>query len=551
MKRRIFWSVCLASIASLLLFGLLVVGIAYYNNLQKSWNSLATKAYYLSTAYTATGEGFLTEVRGYSGRITLVAPDGTVLFDDKEQAQQMENHATRPEIQQAMQEGTGRAQRSSDTLGEQTLYYAIRLKDGSVLRVSEASATVFGQTTQIIPWLLLVMLVVGAFSAFIAHFQTRAIIGPINKINLDKPFEENAYSELSPLLRRIAEQKNQIKKQMTDLQQKQNEITLITQNMDEGLVVVNQDGMVLSLNQSAKNILNIQMENPIGQHILALNRNMALEQAIRSAVEGKKTNESVEFKEKKYQLTASPSLASNQVKGVVMLLLDVTDKLLAEQQRREFSANVSHELKTPLTSISGYAELIHNGLAKPEDIRDFAGRIQEEATRLITLVEDIIRLSNLDEKAGNLQYSEVNLLSLAHEVADNLTPKAAKKGIAIEIQGQPVTINGVASILNEIIYNLVDNAIRYSDEGPITVHIGQQAQQAAITVADRGVGISPAHQEHIFERFYRVDKSHSRDSGGTGLGLAIVKRGAMFHEGSVTLQSTPGQGSTFTVLLPL
>lgn len=551
MKRRIFWSVLLTSLAGLLLFGVFAVGIVYYQNLQTSWKNLSHKASYLSASLKNNDIHYLADVHDYSSRVTLIDTDGTVLFDDWENPANMDNHANRPEIQDALTNGSGKSTRTSSTLGQQTLYYAVRLKNGKILRVAETSASILGQTTRLIPWFMLVVLFLGVVSASVARRQTKAIIQPINQLNLDQPFEADAYGELSPLLRRIGEQKSVIRTQMHNLQEKQQEFELITRNMEEGLILVNQSGMVLSINNSAKKILDVQGGNPEGMHILTLNRNIALDKAIQHSIQGQRVNEILEFHGKKYQLTTSPSWENNTAKGAVILLLDVTSRMLAEQQRREFSANVSHELKTPLTSISGYAELIQRGLAKPEDIQGFAGLIRDEATRLMALVEDIIKLSRLDEKSGEPQMVLVNLMELAKQVILDLTQKATAKGLAIELEGQTVTVMGVPSILSEVIYNLVDNAIRYSEKGAITLTITQDESNAILCVKDNGIGIPDDEKERIFERFYRVDKSHSKQSGGTGLGLAIVKRGVLYHNGSVSVQSTLGKGSVFSVHLPL
>ncbi len=552
MKQRIFWSILLSALGGILLLGACVVGLAYQDSSQDAWESLATKAYYFAGAIEDEGTAYLEKIRGYSGRVTLVDTDGTVLFDDRELAANMENHATRPEIQEAMQTGVGQEERVSDTLGERTLYYALRLPSGQVLRTAETESSVIGESLRILPWVLAVIGVLAVAATLVARWQTGAIVRPINKLDLNHPLEEEAYGELAPLLRRISAQKSQLHSQVEEAKRRRDEFDTITRSMDEGLVVLDKDGRVLTLNERVRGILDLKDTELAGRHILMLSRNVLLEKAVRGAAEGGKVRELIELGGKKYQVTASPSMFDGEVQGIVLLFLDETDRVLAEEKRREFSANVSHELKTPLTSISGYAEIIHNGLAKHEDARQFAGRIYEEANRLVSLVEDIIRLSRLDEKAEGLAREPVDLYALAQTTAQSLAKAAADAGLSIAVRGESAVVCGVPSILGEVMYNLLDNAIRYSDKGAITLTVGvdKDGKAAAVSVADEGIGIPKEQQGQVFERFYRVDKSHSRDSGGTGLGLAIVKRGVMYHGGSVGLQSELGRGSVFTFSIP-
>lgn len=550
MRTRIFWSISLAVLVSILILGGCVVALEYQDTSRDVWTALSAKAYYLAKAMEDGGAAYLEKVRGYSGRVTLVDTDGTVLFDDRELASNMENHASRPEIIGAMENGAGRDERVSGTMHERSLYYALRLPDGKVLRVSDTAASVVGETLRFLPWMLVVMALLAAAAGAIATRQTRSIVAPINTIDLDRPLETEAYGELSPLLRRIAALKGELSRQVEELRQKQDEFDTITRNMEEGLLLLSREGIVISLNQSAREILHVQEADPAGRHILMLSRNVALEEAVRSAVEGRRAEEIIELGQKKYQITASPSTSGGEVQGVVLLFLDETDKMLAEEKRREFSANVSHELKTPLTAIYGYAELIHNGMAQPKDVPGFAGCICDEANRLLNLVEDIIKLSRLDERGGSLEKLPVDLYALALDTAASLNTRAREKGIGLLVEGEAATVSGVPSILGEVLYNLVDNAIRYSEKGLVTIRTAAQGEAAVLTVADEGIGIPPEHQDRIFERFYRVDKSHSRSGGGTGLGLAIVKRGVLFHGGSLGLESSPGKGSVFRISIP-
>ncbi len=552
MKKKIFASICLVSLASLLLLFLCVLALAYTRGTANAFSTLQSDASYVAAGYKTSGLDYLKNIRGYPGRITLVAQDGTVLFDDRQDPAQMENHAQRPEVAEAMQNGTGRSQRQSDTLGERTLYYAVRLGDGEVLRMSMQAASASASALRLIPWLLAVSLLLVAGAAGVARWQTKRILAPLNAIDLDAPMDSEGYEEIAPLLRRIDAQKKQIGEKAAELKRQQEEFAAVTQSMDEGLLLTDPEGVVLTINQSAQRILGLQAGSE-GQPLLALCRDLGLQKAAKEAAGGKRCEQELEAGGRKYRLLASPARrAEGPPHGAVLMLMDDTEKLEAEQNRREFSANVSHELKTPLTSISGYAEIIRGGLVQPEDIPAFAGKIYDEAGRLIALIEDILQLSRLDEKDDGQPAEPVELLALCQNTAESLRRAAVEKQVELRVEGEELQVPGRPSILLEVVYNLLDNAIRYNRPGgTVEVAVGREEGMAVLRVADTGMGIEPQHQPHVFERFYRADKSHSRQSGGTGLGLAIVKRGVLYHGGQVQLESTPGAGSVFTVWLPL
>lgn len=552
MKKRIFRGICGVALASLLVLSVCVVGLVYQRATQDGWERLHIDTVYLSAGYDQQGQAFLEQVSDTTGRITLIAPDGTVLYDDEEDAARMENHADRPEVQQALQQETGRDERDSATFGERQLYYAVRMEDGNVLRVSLSADSMAKQALRMLPWLVLISLCIVALAALVARRITKGILQPINELDLNTPLQTGGYDELSPLLRRLAAQQEQISGQMEDLRARQTEFEAVTGDMDEGLVVLNTQGLVLSLNASARRILGVEPDADVERPLIALNRDVALDEAAKTALSGSRCEGALAMQGRQYRVTASPTWQGGGVSGALLLLVDDTEKLQAEQLRKEFTANVSHELKTPLTSISGYAELIENGVAKPEDVAEFAGRIHTEAGRLILLVEDIIRLSQLDEKTPVPTKEQLNLLQVARDVAEGLESAAKEKQIEICVQGDDVSMAAVRSVMVEVLYNLVDNAVRYSPAGTqVSVDVYRRGDEAHISVKDEGPGIAPEHRDRVFERFYRVDKSHSKKNGGTGLGLAIVKNGALYHGGRVELYSEEGKGSRFVVVLPL
>ncbi len=551
MKKKIFTSIFLVSLLSMLLLSVGTVAVVYNRGTTEGLASLQSNMSYAAAGYEEGGLAYLQGVRGYQGRITLIASDGTVLWDNRHEAAEMDNHQNRPEVVQALESGTGEAQRQSDTLNERTLYYAMQVEDGNILRLSLDVDSILSNTWSLVPWLILVALVVLVVTAFVARRLSRGILKPLNEIDLETPLDFGVYEEMSPIVRRLSSQKEQLEAKAAELSRQQEEFTSVIQNMDEGLIVTDHEGVVTTLNQSACRILGVTQSSK-NKPLLTINRDLSLQKAAKKASDGKRNVHELLLQGRRYRLVASPARSSEEQLGAMLLLMDDTERLEAEQNRREFSANVSHELKTPLTSISGYAEIIRNGLVQPEDVFEFAGKIYDEAARLMALVEDILQLSRLDEKETPQGVAPVELLSLSREIASSLQEKADKKEVTLKVEGEPVTLQGIRSILHEMIYNLTDNALRYNTAGgTVEIQVETIGEEAVLRVSDSGIGIEPVHQTHVFERFYRVDKSHSRQSGGTGLGLAIVKRGALFHNGQVSLESALGKGSVFTLRLPL
>lgn len=483
-----------------------------------------------------------------ANRITWIDAGGTVLFDNQADPAQMENHADREEVRAALESETGTASRYSTTLSQRTLYFAQRLADGTVLRVSSEQRSLPSLLLSMVQPILIILVLAVALSAVLASRLSKHIIKPVLAIDLEHPEDSDTYEELTPLLSRIKQQNQTIAQQMAQLRQKQNEFTAITENMSEGFLLLDRQGRILSHNSGALRLLHAAAPEERASY-LTLNRTERFRQAVDAALTGRRDEQLVDLGGRCCQLLANPVIQDGQVAGAVLVILDVTEREQREELRREFTANVSHELKTPLTSISGIAEIIKGGLVKPQDIPGFADDIYGEAQRMIRLVEDILRLSQLDEGGSSLQTEEVDLYHLAQEVAGRLTPAAVKGQVTLEVTGGPVRISGVRQLLDEMISNLCDNAIKYNRPGGrVTISVSRSDRGAELSVSDTGIGIPPEDQSRVFERFYRVDKSHP--SGGTGLGLSIVKHGAAYLGAQVTLHSEPGKGSTFVLQFP-
>lgn len=489
-------------------------------------------------------------------RITWVAADGSVLYDNYKDAAELENHADREEIKEAMESGSGESVRYSSTQTEKIIYYAIKLKDGSVLRVSDTQYTLLSISIVMLSPILLILIVSLILAAVFAGRISKKIIKPINEIDLEHPENAETYDELAPLLEKIDAQNRQIARQIEELRSRRQEFDSITENMAEGLVIVGHMAEVLTCNTSALKILNAD-KVPHKQNVLTLNRSEVFRNAVDSALAGRSVEEDLEIGEKTYRLIASPVREADgtSVIGAALIILDITEKIERERLRREFTANVSHELKTPLTSISGNAEIIKNGIVKPEDIPHFAENIYKEAGRLITLVNDIIKLSKLDEGSGEIIKEPVDLAEVAGEVAESLRAASDRHRISSEIRTEKAVILGVRPVLTEMVYNLWENAIKYNKEGgKILIGISNVRENGKeyvkFTVRDTGIGIPAADRDRIFERFYRVDKSHSKEIGGTGLGLSIVKHGARLHNAEIFVESEIDKGSTFVIQFP-
>ncbi len=549
MNKKIFRSTCIVAFFVFLVSLALIMGVLYQYFGRQLNRELENEAVYLAHALENEGAAYFEGLPNMDKRITLVAGDGEVLYDTDADAASMENHLAREEIQEALASGTGSSSRYSKTLTQATTYYALRLSDGSVLRVATTQYTVLTLLFGILQPLLLVAVFALILSAVLASRVSRAIITPINAIDLEHPEENVTYDELSPLLSRIAHQNRTIAAQLQDARKRQEEFRLLTDNMSEGFLVIDHNTNLLSYNAAALTLLGSGHAG--GASVLTLNRSEGFRDTVSRALEGLHAEGVIQQAGRCLQLIANPVFDGEEAAGAILVILDITEKTQREQLRREFSANVSHELKTPLTSISGFAELMMSGAVKPADITDFSRSIYQEAQRLITLVGDIIRLSELDEKDGRYEREDVDLYALAQQTAARLQDTATRKKVEISVTGAPAVVSGVRHILEEMLYNLADNAVKYNKEsGRVDILVSQSAQDTRVIVRDTGIGIPKAEQARVFERFYRVDKSHSKEIGGTGLGLSIVKHGAAYHNAEIILESTPGQGTNVTLIFP-
>lgn len=556
MKRRIFFGMGLIALISVILSAAMSLISAYgpvRTQLRYGVRSQAEAIYaaLLQAEKVKAGE-YLTSIPESAGdaRITLVTSDGTVLYDSRADAAHMEKHSGRPEILQAQVNGHAEGERLSKTLGVMQYYYAIRLPDNSVIRLSMDSDGPWSALVRSLPRLILLLILLFLLALLIAHVASKKILAPINAIDLTSPKEEEVYDELFPLVERIRRQSDQIHVQIRQLKAGKREFETVTENMNEGLIVLNREEMLISINRSAKRLLHCP-ENIEGGRFSEICTAQPVQELVRTALSGKAEEILWEWYGMYIRIFADPVQPGESIEGVILLLLDVTEHQLGEQMRREFSANVSHELKTPLTSISGYAELIENGIAKAEDTAGFAAIIRKEAKRLLALVEDIIALSRLDE-GRNLGESELlDLAEYSRKAIRELSPAAQLRNVQLEFCGDSAYIKGFPALLHEMICNLVENGIKYNREGgSVTVHVAETAAGARLRVTDTGIGIPEEHQTRVFERFYRVDKSHSRARGGTGLGLSIVKHAAQYHDAQLRLQSTVGKGTCIELHFP-
>ena len=549
MTKKIFQSILLVAGAVLLASLLIIMGFLYdyFGGVEE--NQLRDELSLAAAAVEDGGTDYLSQLTADRYRLTWIAADGSVLYDTKTDAESLENHASRAEVSQALTTGTGESTRYSSTLMEKTMYYAQRLADGTVLRISISRATVGMIAVGMIQPLLIVLIVALILSGLLARRLSRRIVDPLNSLDLEHPLDNDAYEELSPLLKRIHRQHVEIQTQLRELHERTDEFTQITGSMREGLVLLDEHGSILSINAAAQALFGADAQC-VGRDFLTIERSHELSAAIQAAVADGHSEVRAERAGRVYQFDISRITSDGKFLGTVILAFDITEQEFAERNRREFTANVSHELKTPLQGIIGSAELIENGMVKPDDLPRFVGHIHAEAARLVTLIDDIIRLSQLDE--GDAMPTEpVDLLAVSQEAAENLQDAAAARGVTVGVTGQPAVIPGVRRLIYEIVYNLCDNAIKYNrDGGRVDVTVAADADGSSITVADTGIGIALEHQGRVFERFYRVDKSHSKASGGTGLGLSIVKHAVQYHHGRIELESTPGTGTTIRVVFP-
>ena len=545
MTSKIFKSIVTVAAAILCCSLLFVMGVlfGYANDIQAM--QLRDELSIAAAGTEQAGLNFLESLDGSHYRITWIQPDGSVKFDTHAQTAQMENHLQREEIQQALGYGSGSAVRRSNTLLEKRIYEAKRLSDGSVLRISASQKTLWVLLSGMVQPVCIVMILAIALSAFLATRVSRKIVEPINHLDLEHPMENDTYEELSPLLNRIQQQHQKITSQMQSLQKKNDELEQITANMREGLVLLDRHGVILSMNPSARHLFNADSDC-IGTPFITVERNPEITSAVEGALRDGRHELKRERRGRIYQFLFNRITSGTETIGLVVLAVDITETENAERNRREFSANVSHELKTPLQSIIGSAELLENGLVKPEDTQRFIGNIRKEASRLVLLIEDVIRLSHLDEGV-QMQKEDVDILDIAEEIVQSLQIPAQEKNVTIQVSGEHCTLPGVRGLVFEIVQNLCSNAVQYNvPGGRVDVSVEKQNGHVVFSVADTGIGIPAEHQSRVFERFYRVDKSHSRASGGTGLGLSIVKHAAQYHNAALKLESAPGEGTTIT-----
>lgn len=550
MTKKIFKSIMTVCTVVLILGLAFVMGILYRYFGKQISTELEKEAFYAAQGVESSGMEYLEKLDGKNSRITLIDQDGSVLYDSQAEASSMENHKDREEVKEAAETGKGKAVRTSETLSEKTIYYALRLEDGKILRVSSTQYSVLALVYQLIVpvlWILLLMIVL---SGLFASRLSKKVVEPVNKLDLEHPEENEVYEEVAPLLSRMYKQNREIKNQIDTARRQQEEFSIITENMQEGLVVIDRYTMILSGNASVWKLFHVNGPKN-GESVYVLNRSEEFQSIIDKALDGKHNEAVLKVDGSDIHVVANPVMREEQVEGAVLLLVNVTEKLEREKLRREFSANVSHELKTPLTSISGFAEIIQDGYVKEEDVRAFAGRIYKEAQRLITLVEDVIRISQLDEGEVPYEWTETDLYQTAKNVFGTLSEAAKKQDVHLYIEGDRVQLHTVPNILEEVLFNLCDNAIKYNKPGgSVCICLTENEESVCISVKDNGVGIPKEDQSRVFERFYRVDKSHSKEIGGTGLGLSIVKHGVSFLGGEVELESTPGQGTEITVSFP-
>ena len=542
MTSKIFRSTVLVAVIVLLCSLGVVMGVLYNHFTGVQVAQLKAE---LSLAVTGTeqyGNAFLENVEADRFRVTWIDADGTVLFDTQVDQTTMENHADREEIQEALATGVGSAVRTSTTLTEQTYYEAQRLKDGTVLRISANQQSAWALMIGLLWPVVLIAVFAIALSAFLARRMATKIVEPLNELDLEQPLKNDVYEEISPLLHRIHRQHNQIKAQMDEMRRKADEFAQITGNMQEGLVLLSSEGSLISINPAAKQIFEAE-DDCIGKNFLTIDRTSSMRSAINDALDKGRGYARVSRNGREYEFDLSRIESDGAVIGAVVLAFDITERSNAEQMRREFSANVSHELKTPLQGIIGSAELLESGMVKSEDAPRFVGHIRKEASRLVSLIEDIIRLSQLDEGTP-MPTEAVDMLALAEEVKAILETSASEKNVTVNVIGDGFHVEGVRRMLHEVVYNLCDNAIKYNTPGG---NVTIQAENNRLVVSDTGIGIPPEHKDRIFERFYRVDKSHSKASGGTGLGLSIVKHAAAYHDAQIQLESTLGKGTTITI----
>ena len=549
MTKRIFRSILLVAAAVLLASFVLITGVLYDYFSNNQMEQLRAQTALAAQSVEKSGEGYFAGLGSHGTRLTWIAADGTVLYDSSANAAGMENHADREEVSSALKTGTGESTRYSTTLMERQLYCAQRLNDGTVVRLSCEQYTPLMLVLGMLQPVIVIATAALAVSGVLASGLSKRIVRPLNELRLDEPDKIETYPELAPLTDKLRSQQNQLRAQEKELRQRRDEFDAATENMIEGLVLLNERGTILSINKSATKLLDIS-RYCVGKDILLLNNSRQMQELLGRVRSGEHCEMPIEHGGVSYTVYASPVVSGERVAGTVLLVLDMTEKEKAEKLRREFSANVSHELKTPLHTISGCAELLANGMVKPDDIPRFAAQIQSESKRMITLIEDIIKLSHLDEGAGDMQRCDVDLAAIARATVENLRPAAKAADVALSVNACPAVIkNGIPQLLEAIVYNLCENAIKYNRPGGfVRVGVEKNADGTVLTVEDNGIGIPAEQQERIFERFYRVDKSHSKEVGGTGLGLSIVKHATALYNAKISMHSAPDEGTSISVV---
>lgn len=550
MTKKIFRSICLVAMVVFAASLVLIMGVLYQYYSAAQVRQLRIETTLAANGVETGGLSYLENMDVGDCRLTWIASDGTVKFDNKASSAQMENHLEREEVKQALKEGVGESSRYSTTLTERQFYSARKLSDGSVIRLSESQLTWWSLGVSMLQPILVVLLLAVGLSLYLASRLSRKIVQPLNELNLDDPDPRSVYEELAPLVTRLGSQQLQLKAQAAELAHKRDEFDAATRPMSEGILLLNDQGVILSINDAATRLLHIS-RYCVGKDLLMFNNSLALQELLHAAGNGEHCQRVIKLGEADYQFSASPVLSNGKVSGIALMIFDITEREKAEQMRREFTANVSHELKTPLQSIYGSAELLTDGMVKPEDVPRFSGRILAESKRMIALVEDIIKLSRLDEGARELPREETDLYTLARQTVQELTPVAQAADVTLDITGESAILYGVPQLLSGVVFNLCDNAIKYNvPGGRVSVRVEYQDMAVRLTVQDTGIGIPPDQQDRIFERFYRVDKSRSKEVGGTGLGLSIVKHAAKLHHASIDLHSVPGEGTTVIVTFP-
>lgn len=551
MTKRIFRSICLVAITVFTASVILIMGVlhAYFSDVQQEQLKMQTNL--AAQGVMHEGMDYFKDLDVSDYRMTWIDGQGAVLYDSQSDSAGMENHLEREEVKAALVSGYGESRRYSATLMERYLYAARRLPDGTVLRLSISQNSILTLLMGMVQPICIAFAVALLLSVALAVRLSGRIVQPFNEIDFDNPLSNEGYDELSPFLRRIASQQRQLASQRDALEQKENELHTIVGSMNEGMILLNEKGKIISMNPAARRLLGASWEC-IGLDLLSVSRNLDLQEILEKTLRGEACEKVIALQGERYQIDASPVRAEDKVRGAALCFFNVTEKEKAEQMRREFTANVSHELKTPLHAISGYAELLKNDMVKREDVSPFAGKIYDEAQRMTQLVEDIISLSRLDEGAKDMESERTELYGLAAKAVKSLEPEADAARVTMELSGEPADVEGVPQLLYSIVYNLCDNAIKYNREGgKVAVRVAAEKGKTILTVSDTGIGIGKEHWERIFERFYRVDRSHSRAVGSTGLGLSIVKHAVIIHKAEITLDSEEGRGTTVTVKFPL